>query len=306
MKLSNKIRKSLMIFLIPYMLGVGGLKAETTKNEDNFPLDIGGYKAETTENEDNFPLDIGGYKAETTKNEDNLPLELGKYGYTVRLDKKGWEDKIAGRVDFEIKKQDNEYLVDLKLNSSAVVSALGKLENYTHSKFFYSPETSSYRSLECIVQDRVKLFHFLSIPGITSTKREFHFSYPQDSPHSDISLKMGKKKLEVPYNTQDPLTMTVNLLSMDHDITGNILLGKVKGRNKKEPEDIYANITREDDNGYSAELTFPEDTIMDDKSSFKIHYKLKENGKIELERLDLFVKKNVNCWAIATFDNSPK
>ncbi len=249
------------------------------------------------------------FLASAWASDDNFPLELGKREYDVKVNVLG--GIIGGKVNLELGKENNAYYVHLFIKSSPLIALIGSF-NHSYQSRLESTLTKdkSYRSLEYNTEknSRTKFI----IPD--HKKERYIFQYPEES--NKTILKVGKKTSMFPINslpkceegtnvsldTQDPLTLVVNLLSKDYSESGNYYLGKIKGNNKIEPVDIYANIVRKG-NHYTTKLTFPKGIFFDDSDApFEMDY-IKKNGKVKLLRLDLLIKPYIDSWARAIIKN---
>lgn len=246
---------------------------------------------------------------------DNFPLELKKYEYVVRLASEvgnGREDNIGkleegiyGNVGIEIKKEDETYVLALDIKSgNQPINLFGDFESHHNIKFVPSGNSQfSYKSLEHLARYnfRVGLGPF-KIPVVDDEK---HFYFTNNSNRTELKItktnfnESCEMNFTVPSDTQDPLTLLINLLSRGFsESEKGCYIGKIKGDNEKGPVDIYADIKREGDK-YFAKFTFPKKSFLDNRTPIKIYYE-KNSEKVKVLRIDVFLKKFFNKWAVAT------
>lgn len=240
-------------------------------------------------------------------NADNFPLGLKEYHYgvhmnkscglTARNDKNNLEEKTTGSVNARIFRNDKEYFIDLEAKCSKAF--VFNLKHNASARLFQCKKRKSYRSKEFKVEEELGFF---ILPSLPFSKLTYSFNYPED-PNGNIQLGIKKtftdcKNLEAPCNTQDPFTLMINLLS-NHPYTPGVYdLGRMITKEGKITPNVYATVSKDFD-GYIAELTFPENTLLDNKAPFKIHYTQK-NGKVDISKINLFISKfPINSWIVS-------
>jgi len=241
-----------------------------------------------------------------TKFRDNFPLELRKYQYEARLAKKAGkerpekfkkenlEEDISGYINIDIKKQENNYIIDVdSYPAKSIANLFGGFKMHIQTRLSCQEKNKSqhYKVLESISKNNYRILFVF----INETKKS---EYLKTDSEQEIELKINKRKFFVPSDTQDILTSMINLFAEDYSKSGKYHIGKLKGDDKT-PTDIYVDITKNNDD-YIAEMTLPEETLLSNKTPLKTYYR-KKNGKVKISRLEIFIKKfTINNWVVAT------